>query len=361
MPNSFKAGDSLLQITPPMVAWSLESIHAAMFFNMTLNMIASYDRNEFAKIILNTKSNHYFTVPSFVKRIKEDPIMRNKDLSFIKTIFHGGEGIDIEDDKQIDYVLEAGGSPTKSALGYGQNEEFAGFFVNLHIPDTEKVYGTCGVPLAGNDYLIYDLENKCELPYGKDEKGNNRIGALLVSGPSTMIGYIGDDAYLNEKTILNIDGKKYIDTGDLAYADENGRMFYYTREQRIIRTQQGKIFVNVIENLLAQIEEIQECCVVKMPDAENVATASCHIVLKDPYRAMVDSPENELVQKIISEIESKTKEMYTYYVPSSYRFRSNLLPLTAFGKVAYKVLEDENTKEYGACGSKIEKIKFVCN
>ena len=358
LPNTFKAGDSLLQITPPMVAWSLESIHAARFFNMTMNMIASYDREEFAKIILQTKSNHYFTVPSFVKRIKEDPIIRGKDLSFVKTIFHGGEGISIEDDKEIDRILLEGGSSTKSALGFGQNEEFAGFFVNLNIPGVDKVYGTCGIPLAGNDYIIYDMEKKKELPYGKDENGNYYVGALLVSGPSTMIGYIGDDSYLNKKTIIYIDGKKYIDTGDLAYADEDGRMYYYTREQRIIRTQQGKIFVHVIENLLNEIEEIEECCVVKMPNIDNVAQASCHIVLKEKYRNLPLEEREKIINKIVLIIESKTKEMYTYYVPGSYEFRSLNLPLTAFGKIAYKKLEEENQREYEEQGKQLKKIRI---
>lgn len=357
MPNTFAIGDSLLQITPPMVAWSLESIHTAKFFNLTLNLIASYDRNEFAKIVLSTRSNHYFTVPSFVKRIKEDKAFMGKDLSFIKTIFHGGEGIAIEDEKEVDSVLENGGSKTRSALGFGQNEEFAGFFINLYIPGEEKVYGTCGVPLAGNDYIIYDNEKQEELPYGKDSNGNYSVGRLLVSGPSTMIGYIGDDEYLNETTIIYIEGRKYIDTGDLAYADENGRMFYCTREQRIIRTQQGKIFANVIEHVLSGIPEIEECCVVKMPDSQEVAKASCHIVLKEALFRQSQSELAQSCQRIVEYVESKTQEMYTYYVPGSYQFRKERLPLTAFGKVDYKQFEMENQRIYEQDGG-LNKIRF---
>lgn len=357
MPNTFDAGDSLLQITPPMVAWSLESIHTAKFFNLTLNLIASYNRNEFARIVLSTRSNHYFTVPSFVKRIKEDAAFAGKDLSFIKTIFHGGEGIAVEDEKEIDRVLANGGAKARSALGFGQNEEFAGFFINLYIPGEEKVYGTCGVPLAGNDYIIYDNEKQEELPYGKDSNGNYSVGRLLVSGPSTMIGYIGDDEYLNKTTIIYIEEKKYIDTGDLAYADEKGRMFYCTREQRIIRTQQGKIFANVIEHILNGLPEIEECCVVKMPDSQEVAKASCHIVLKE---SLFRQSQGELAQnckKIVEYVEAKTQEMYTYYIPGSYQFRKERLPLTAFGKVDYKQLEMENQKIYEQDGV-LNKIRF---
>ena len=356
MPNTFMPGDSMLQITPPMVAWSLESIHTARYFNMTLNLIATYDREEFGEIMLTTKTNHYFTVPSFVKRIKEDPKLQDADLSFVKTIFHGGEGISVEDDKEIDRILEKNGSKTKSAPGFGQNEEFAGFFINSYVEGKDKIYGSCGIPLAGNDYIIYDLENKKELSYGKNENGEYNIGALLVSGPSTMIGYLGDDAYLNETAILYINGKKYINTGDLAYADENGFLFYSTREQRIIRTQQGKIFTNVIENILNQIDEIEDCCVVKMPDSINVAKASCHIVLKEENKFLDFDEQEKVINKIVNLVDKKTSQMYTYYVPGSYEFRYEAFPYTSVGKIAYKELEKANEIEYEKTG-KIERIR----
>lgn len=359
MPNTFEVGDSLCQITPPIVAWSLEAIHAARYFNMTSNLIATYDRKEFPGIVVKCKDNHYFTVPSFVKTLIDAKEIEGRDLSFIKTIFHGGEGIAIEDDKRIDETLKKHNCSIRNALGFGQNEEFSGFLINLDIPGVDKVYGTCGIPLAGNDYIIYDLEKKCEVPYGKDENGNNQIGELLLSGPSVMQGYIGRDAVLNEKTILYINGKKYIDTGDQAYADSDGRMWYYTREQRIIRTQDGKIFVNILEDILNSREEIEECCVVKSPHPSKVSEASCHIVLKEKYRKMPLEEQEKVVEDIILEVEDKTSKMYSYYVPGTYEIRNNSLPLTSFGKVAYRELEQENEKEYESRGGKpLMKVRY---
>ena len=168
-----------------------------------------------------------------------------------------------------------------------------------------------------------------------------------------------EHAYLNEKAIIYIDGKKYIDTGDQAYADENGRMWYYTREQRIVRTQSGKIFVNIIEDILNNREEIEECCVVKSPHPTNVSEASCHIVLKEKYRNLDQKEQEKIVEDIILEVEDKTSKMYSYYVPGTYEVRNQPLPLTSFGKVAYRVLEEENEKEYESRGKRpLTKIRY---
>ena len=158
-----------------------------------------------------------------------------------------------------------------------------------------------------------------------------------------MLGYIDEAPEVNEKTICYRDGKKYIDTGDEAYIDEEGRLCFVSREERIIRTQNGKIFVNVLENIINNIPEVVECCVVKSPHPSNVAEASCHIVLKEEcFNQDID----KIIEKIIKIVEEKTKSMYYYYIPGTYEFRKDRLPLTPFGKTAFRELEQQNALEY---------------
>lgn len=132
-----------------------------------------------------------------------------------------------------------------------------------------------------------------------------------------MKGYIREAASENSITIIFRNGIKYIKTGDQAYIDEEGRLWYWTREQRIIRTQQGKIFTNIIETILNDIPEIIECCVVKCPHPYNVAEAACHIVLKpECWQNGVDA----IIECIVQTVERATQEMYSYYVPGTYEF-----------------------------------------
>ena len=344
MPLNFEFGDTSCQLIPPMVAFSLMGMQLSRYYQMNTTLIASYDRNEFPGIITSKdKINHFFTVPSFVTTLIDNKSLEGKDLSHVKSINHGGEGISPEDDRKIDEILRAHGSFCQNALGYGQNEEFGPFTLNIPGKDVPKAYSCCGFPLFGNDFIIVDLETGEELPYGLNEEGKPYIGELYVSGPSMMLHYIGDAAKENKNTIKYRDGKKYIDTGDQAYADEYGRLWHWTREQRIIRTQDGKIFANVIEDIIKQIPEVQECCVVKCPHPTRVAGASCHIVLKDEcwYQNV-----NAIIDKIVKIVEEKTKEMYFYYTPSSYEFTKEKLPLTPFGKTDFRALEQEEQQLY---------------
>ena len=358
LPIDFQPGDKIAQIIPPIVAWGLEDILAARYFCMQSMMTASYDRNEFVPFLLKTKSNHYFTVPSFVETILDNPLLDNVDLSFIKSINYGGEALDKEKERKIDETLKSHNCSISGNYGYGQNEDFGCVTLNVTVPGKEKIYGTCGIPIVENEFLLLD-ENGEEVRYGKDENGNYRYGNFYLSGPITMKGYIGDASKENEKTIKYIHGKKYINTGDVTYIDEDGRIGEIIREGRIIRTQDGKIFTTILESILESIPEIKESVVVEAPNPTKVKEASCHIVLKEEYRT--EEKLEPTIKKIINIMEEKTNKMYTYYVPGTYQFRFDDLPRTAsMNKKDVKKLEKENIKEYEENGSKpLKKIRIL--
>lgn len=63
-------------------------------------------------------------------------------------------------------------------------------------------------------------------------------------------------------------------------------IWYWTREQRIIRTQEGKIFTNIIEDILHKIPRIRDCYIVKSPHHRNVAE-TIFFVVKNAFRLFV--------------------------------------------------------------------------
>lgn len=349
-PVGIEKGETLCQIIPPMVAYPLETIHFGQYMQMPTHLIATYDREEFVDIIEKTKANHYNVVPSFAKAITEKGLT-SKDFGFVKSMQYGGEGISKDADQEIDNLLGGCGHH-----GFGQNEEFGVFTGNYDLPGVKKEYGSCGFPMLGNEYIIINPDSGLEMPYGLDNFGNPYIGDIYVTGPTIMKGYIREANVENKNTIFYREGIKYIKTGDQGYVDEEGRLWYWTRNQRIIRTQEGKIFANIIEDILNEIPEISECCVVKSPHPVNVSEASCHIVLKpECWNEDID----KIINHIISIVETKTKAMYSYYVPGTYEFRSKPLPHTAFGKIEYTTLEKENEEAYSLNnGLALKKIRI---
>lgn len=363
LPLNLGVGDKSCQIVPPIVAFGLEGHHIARCYNMESCLIATYDRNEFVKIINNLKANVYLTVPSFVKRLLEDE-KNIKDLSFVKFLAYGGESMNPEDDEKVDCILEKYGSKCRNQFGYGQNEEFGYFSVNFDI-DTikDKDYGCCGLPMPGNEFIIVDNDTLEELPYGKDIDGKPYIGELWVTGPTIMKGYIGDSAKENDKTIVYRNGKKYIRTGDQAYIDDKGKLWYYTRNQRIIRTQTGKIFTNLLENIINKYDEVLECCVVEAPNPTNAKEASCHIVLKDEYLCLSNTELLNVINNIVTRLERDLEGYYEFYIPGTYEFRSEKIPLTSsMKKMDFRKLEELNSQEFiKNGGKKLKKVRININ
>jgi len=364
LPLKLKIGAKLCQIVPPIVAWGLESHHVARYYNMNTSLIATYDRNELLNIMKKKKANVYFTVPSFVKTIKENEETKRvkiKDFSYVDFIGYGGESMSPEDDKAVDEILKKYGSSCRNQFGYGQNEEFGCFAVNFDIEGMDKTdFGCCGWPMPGNDYIIVDNDTLEELPYGLDDNNKPYIGELWVTGPTIMKGYIGISEKENENTIVYRDGKKYIRTGDQAYIDNNGKLWYCTRNQRIIRTQQGKVFTYLLEDIINDYEEVLECCVVAAPNPETVKEVSCHIVLKPNYLKYEDKELNELINNIISRLENNLRNYYEYYIPGTYEFRSERIPITSsMGKMDFKKLEEQNEQEFKRNGGKsLKKVRL---
>ena len=105
---------------------------------------------------------------------------------------------------------------------------------------------------------IYDAEKKAFLPVGE-------AGEILVSGPTMMNGYLNDkDA--THATIIDIDGKKWVRTGDLGFMDDQNFVHFKQRLKRIIKVSGMPVLPAEIENLLMSQPEIREVAAIGIPD-----------------------------------------------------------------------------------------------
>jgi len=85
--------------------------------------------------------------------------------------------------------------------------------------------GTLGKPLPGVEVCVVDLESDEVLPA-------NRLGMLLVSGPTVFPGYIGYDG---PSPFQQRDGKCWYITGDLVQIDDDGFIHFGGRLKRFLK------------------------------------------------------------------------------------------------------------------------------
>ncbi len=102
--------------------------------------------------------------------------------------------------------------------------------------------GTVGKPLPGVELLVLDLDS--EKPVGP-----NRMGMLLVGGPTVFPGYVGDDG---PSPFREIDGKRWYVTGDLAELDDDGFIHFRGRLKRFLKAGGEMISLPALEEPFAR-------------------------------------------------------------------------------------------------------------
>src|SRR5690606_3585445 len=151
------------------------------------------------------------------------------------------------------HILTGGGAAMPSAvaerirqlwgidyvLGYG----LSGTTAPTHLNPVHRPKAQClGLPIFDVDARVVDPQTFEELPVGA-------VGEIVSHGPQVMLGYHGrpqDD----RDTFVEIDGKRFLRTGDLAYVDEEGYFFMVDRLKRMINASGFKIWPAEVEALL---------------------------------------------------------------------------------------------------------------
>ena len=134
---------------------------------------------------------------------------------------------------------------------------------------------------------------------------DDRIGELVVKGPSVMLGY-----YENEKVNVKSLQDGWFYTGDLAKIDEEGYIFICGRKKSVMVLKNGKnIFPEEMENLVNKIEGIKESFIFGkiLSNDENNIKINVKIVfdrdvIKDVYKVEKDEDIYKVLSKKIKEV-----------------------------------------------------------
>lgn len=104
---------------------------------------------------------------------------------------------------------------------------------------------------------------------------DGELGELVVSGPTVMHGYWGDE----KNTDRVIDEQGRLHTGDLAYIDEDGDVFIKGRLQAMIKAAGERIFPEELEAILNDCSLVTDVAVVGVPDALYGQRVEAHVIL----------------------------------------------------------------------------------
>ena len=114
--------------------------------------------------------------------------------------------------------------------------------------------------------------------------------------------------------------------------DDEGFIYFRGRAKRMIITSGYNVYPGQLENILDAHEKVHMSCVIGIPDAYKMQAVKAFIMLKEGV-----PPTEETKQEIMAYCR---KNIAKYAIPKEIEFRDEL-PKTLVGKVAYRVLEEE--------------------
>lgn len=189
----------------------------------------------------------------------------------------------------------------------------------------ERKVGTIGLPFPGTDWKIVDKEDH-EKELGP---GDENVGELAVAGPQVMKGYLNRPEETAE-TLVEMDGKRWLLTGDLGFMDEQGRVTISDRKKQLIKYKGYSVFPKEVEELVGGHDAVSEVAVAGLPDQETGEIIKAWVVLRSERKGSLT--EGELL--------AWCKENMTHYkVPRHIEFIDEV-PKSPIGKVLRRELQE---------------------
>ena len=156
----------------------------------------------------------------------------------------------------------------------------------------------------------------------------------MIEGLNVMQGYWKQPEETRQ-TLIELDGKTWLRTGDLVTMDEEGYFFFYDRTKDMIKYMGYSVFAREIEEVLHQHPQIKTAGVVGVPDPRVGQVIKAIVVLQTEARGRISERD---ITKYCAE------KLANYKVPKIVEFRGEL-PKTDVGKVSHRELREELEEE----------------
>ena len=321
-PN-YKVGDRMLTVMPIFHGFGLGiSVHTILVHGGCCILVPRFTPQSYAKLMMKYKCNYIAGVPALFEALIRMPKMENVDLSFLKGMFSGGDSLSIELKKKVDNYLYEHNSSIQVREGYGTTECVT---ASCLTPIHTAVEGSIGLPMPDMFYKIVEPGTENELPYGE-------TGEICLAGPTVMLGYLDQPEETANTLRTHADGMTWVHTGDLGSMDDRGFVYFKQRLKRIIITNGYNVYPSQLENAFDAHEKVHMSCIIGVPDPIKKQKVKAFIMLKPDIKPS-DDVKSELM-------EYAKKNISKYALPYDIEFREDL-PKTLVGKVAYRILEEE--------------------
>lgn len=332
----FRPGDKMLAAMPLFHGFGLGvCIHTMLSQGGRCILIPRFTAKSYAKQIVKYRCNFIAGVPTLYEALLRLPSMNGADLSCLKGVFSGGDSLSVELKKKFDKFLYDHHASIQVREGYGTTETVTACCLT---PPHMFKEGSIGLPFPDTYIKIVEPGTDRELPYGEE-------GEILLAGPTVMKEYMKHPDETAQTLRHHADGLTWVYTGDLGTMDSEGFIYFKGRAKRMIISSGYNVYPGQIENILDANDCVQMSCVIGVPDSYKMQKVKAFVKLTPDA-----SPNEETKRQLMDYCR---KHIAKYAMPYDIEFRDDM-PKTLVGKVAYRVLEEEELAKIKAAEAEPE-------
>jgi len=316
--------DSILGILPLFHGFGLGvCVNTLLMNGGKVVLVPQFSADVMAKLIKKKRPTYIVGIPTVYEALSKNKTFLNADLSCLKGAFCGADTLARTLKERIESSIREKGGDIVIQEGYGLTEALTAI---MCMPQTEYREGSVGIPFPDMEAKIVETGSTDPVPVGEE-------GELCIRGPAVMMGYLNRPEETADTLKEHPDGKVWLHTGDIISMDEDGFFYFKLRLKRMIKSSGMNVYPVQVEDVLLQHPEVEQACVVGVPDEAQVERVKAFIVLKDPSKAGQD-----MIEELIAHC---GEHLIKWSCPREIEFRTEL-PMTVIGKIDFKKLQDES-------------------
>ena len=315
--------------------------------------VGTPDAGTFWRIVSEYRVNAMFTAPTALRAIRRDD-PENKffrkygeqgGLKQLRALFLAGERSEPSIVQLYQKLLEQYAAPGAQVIDNWWTSEAgspktgialrASFGVHQSKPGADTALpikpGSAGKPMPGWDIRIVNDDGK-ELSQGS-------MGNIVLALPLSPTGFttlFRDEERYYKGYLKRFDGK-WLDTGDAGMIDQDGYVHVMSRSDDIINVAAHRFSTGAIEQAIASLPEIAECCVVGIPDSLKGHMPFAFATLSNPDHPEAVVPEKALYDAVQKQIREQIGAVASL---GGMIQGKGMIPKTRSGKTLRRVLRE---------------------
>jgi long-chain acyl-CoA synthetase len=288
-------------------------------------LIPRYDVEQVLTAIRDHRPTYVPGVPTIFVSLLAHPRVKDFRLELVRTFNSGGAPCPVEVIEQFERRI---GRTLNE--GYGLSETSP---VTHSTPQlARRKPGTIGIPMSDTDIKVVDIETGTrEVPLGE-------AGELCIAGPQVMKGYWNRPAETALALRHDAEGRVWLHTGDIARVDEDGFTTIVQRKKDMLIVDGFNVYPSEVEGVLYTHPAVKLAAVIGVPHTYHGEVVQASVVLRDGIAASAADLEAHCAANLAE-----------YKRPRRIEIRSSL-PMSAVGKILYRVLREEQSPARSGAG-----------